>query len=107
MLVLLRIVFGESHGRGKPGELCLLRSADRNDAPVVSFHGEGDCRSPKRHGGAPLATLRGATARIVESVLRDAGFEVEHLETGQMSPRATLDYCSSTDAVLLASLNSN
>lgn len=106
MLILLSFALGKGAQRGKPGELC-LRSPASGGAPLISFHGEGDCRAPKRHGGAPLATLRGATARIVESVLRDAGFEVEHVGHGEMNPRAALDYCSSTNAQLLARLQEN
>lgn len=96
-LLLLTLGLGKTSQRGpKPGELCLKPASDGSGAPVASFHGEGDCKPPRRHGGAPLATLRGATARVVENVLLEAGFEVEHLEAGQMDPRAVLDYCSST-----------
>lgn len=99
---------GKASQRGlRPGELCLKPASDGSGALVASFHGEGDCRTPRRHGKAPLATLRGATARIVENVLREAGFEVEHLEPGQIDPRATLDYCSSTTPELLSGLAEN
>lgn len=107
MLLLFSLAFGKVSRSGKPGELCLRLASDGSGVPVASFHGEGDCRAPKRHGGAPLATLRGATARIVESVLRDAGFEVEHLGAGEMDPRAALDYCSSTSGPQLARLTEN